>query len=124
VRWDLPEGLPRVWGDRHSLLQVLLNLVKNSERAMQNSPCKELAIAASAEGERVVLRISDTGSGVANPEHLFQPFQDGAEGAGLGLYLSRAFARASGGDLRFEPGPQCCFALDLIACATDEVEAL
>lgn len=121
VHWDLPEGLPRVWGDSHSLLQVLLNLVKNSERAMEDSPRKELTIRASAEGERVVLRVSDTGSGVANPEHLFQPFQDGAEGSGLGLYISRAFARASKGDLRFEPGPQCCFALDLTPCSRDEV---
>ena len=38
--WDLPETLPRVWADRHSLMQVLLNLTKNSERALENASLK------------------------------------------------------------------------------------
>jgi PAS domain S-box-containing protein len=118
VRWKLAEGLPRVWAEPHALLQVLLNLVKNSERAMQNSEAKELSVSASLEGERVVLRVRDTGSGVANPERLFRPFQPGAEATGLGLYLSRAFARAFEAELRYEAGHTgCCFALDLMPCA-------
>jgi PAS domain S-box-containing protein len=120
VRWDLPNGLPRVWADRHGLLQVLMNLVKNSQRAMQDVERKELAISAANERERVVLRVRDTGTGIANPEHLFQPFQDGAEATGLGLYLSRAFARAFRGDLRYEPDTAyCCFALDLLPVAEE-----
>jgi PAS domain S-box-containing protein len=122
--WDLPEGLPRVWGDRHSLLQVLLNLVKNSQRALQNQEPRELTISASIEGEQVVLRVRDSGSGVANPERLFQPFQPGAEATGLGLYLSRAFVRTFGGDLRYEPQPGCCsFALDLAPFAEQDSDA-
>ncbi|HEX6463108.1 MAG TPA: PAS domain S-box protein, partial [Vicinamibacterales bacterium] len=31
VHWDVPGDLPRVWADRHRLLQVLLNLMRNSE---------------------------------------------------------------------------------------------
>ncbi len=116
VRWELPKGLPQVWGDRHSLFQVLLNLVKNSERALSKSPHKELTVKASVNGARVVVRVGDTAGGVDHPEHLFQPFQDGAEGTGLGLYVSRAFARASKGDLRYEAAPACCFALDLTPC--------
>jgi signal transduction histidine kinase len=42
---------------------------------------------------------------VAAPERLFQPFQQGAEGSGLGLYISRAVVRSYGGELRFEPTP-------------------
>ena len=122
VRWNLPEGLPRVWGDRHSLLQVLLNLVKNSQRALEGQERRELRISAGIEGERVVLRVCDSGSGVANPERLFQPFQPGAEATGLGLYLSRAFVRAFKGDLRYEPGPTCCFALELTPFAEEENE--
>jgi PAS domain S-box-containing protein len=124
VHWDLPESLPRVWADRHSLLQVLLNLVKNSERALQAQEPRELTISASMEGERVVLRVRDSGSGVANPERLFQPFQPGAEATGLGLYLSRAFVRAFKGDLRYEPQPaSCCFALDLTPFAEEDSAA-
>ena len=34
VHWSIEEGLPAVWADRQSLMQVFLNLTKNSERAM------------------------------------------------------------------------------------------
>jgi two-component system sensor kinase FixL len=115
VLWDVPKTLPRVWAERHNLLQVLLNLTKNSQRAMQDQEMKEFRVSAGVEGERVVVRVRDTGHGIANPERLFQPFQEGAEATGLGLYLSRALVRTFNGDLRYEPGlPGCCFALDLV----------
>jgi C4-dicarboxylate-specific signal transduction histidine kinase len=124
VHWDLPQGLPRVLGDRHSLLQVLLNLVKNSQRALEDQEFRELSISACIEGEQVVLRVRDSGSGVANPERLFQPFQLGAEATGLGLYLSRAFVRAFKGNLRYEPQPACCcFALNLTPFTEEESAA-
>jgi C4-dicarboxylate-specific signal transduction histidine kinase len=117
-RWHVPHTLPRVWADRHNLLQVLLNLTKNSQRAMQDQPVKEFRVSACVEGERVVVRVRDTGRGISNPERLFQPFQEGAESTGLGLYLSRALVRSFNGDLRYEPGPPgCCFALDLVPSA-------
>jgi PAS domain S-box-containing protein len=118
IRWHVPKTLPRVWADRHNLLQVLLNLTKNSQRAMQDQEVKELRVSASVEGERVMVRVRDTGRGIANPERLFQPFQEGAEATGLGLYISRALVRTFNGDLRYEPGPPgCCFALDLVPSA-------
>jgi PAS domain S-box-containing protein len=117
-RWSVPQTLPRVWAERHNLLQVLLNLTKNSERAMQDQDVKEFGVSACVEGERVVVRIRDTGHGISNPERLFQPFQEGAQATGLGLYLSRALVRTFNGDLRYEPGPPgCCFALDLVPIA-------
>jgi PAS domain S-box-containing protein len=121
IRWELPEALPRVWADPHHLLQALLNLTKNSERAMRDQERKELTISASLEGERVVVRIRDTGRGLAAPELLFQPFQPGAEATGLGLYLSRAFVRAFKGDLRYQPeSTGSCFVVDLMACAEQD----
>ncbi len=114
VRWDVAESLPRVWAEHHNLLQVLLNLTKNSQRAMENEERKQLTVSASLEDGRVMVRVSDTGHGISDPEHLFQPFQEGAESTGLGLYLSRAMVRTFNGDLRYEPTPAgCCFALDL-----------
>jgi PAS domain S-box-containing protein len=117
-RWHVPKNLPRVCAERHNLLQVLLNLTKNSQRAMQDQEVKEFRVSACVEGERVVVRVRDTGRGIANPERLFQPFQGGAEATGLGLYLSRALVRTFNGDLRYEPGPPgCCFALELMPVA-------
>jgi len=102
---DVEPGLPMVWADRQSLLQVLLNLTRNSERAMTGRPIRELTITAACEGQRVAIRVRDTGCGVAHPERLFRPFQRQAEATGLGLYLSRAFMRSFRGDLRYEPDP-------------------
>jgi PAS domain S-box-containing protein len=114
VRWEIAVGLPAVVADRQSLLQVFLNLAKNSERALQGSNSPEIEIAAGFENGRVVVRFGDNGPGVANPEPLFQPFQRGAESTGLGLYLSRAFLRSFKGELRHEwQSRGCCFVLEL-----------
>jgi two-component system sensor kinase FixL len=114
VRWEIDADLPPVWADRQSLLQVFLNLVKNSERAMFNRDRRELTVAARSERQRVTVQIRDTGGGVVNPDRLFRPFQQGALASGLGLYLSRAFMRSFRGDLRYEPEQQgSSFIVDL-----------
>lgn len=116
TRWDIPEHIPAVLASRQSLLQVFLNLAKNSERAMSETEIKQLRISVSIKEARVVVQVSDTGHGVAAPERLFRPFQSGAEATGLGLYVSRALIRAFGGDLRYEPQPAgCCFRIELPA---------
>jgi two-component system sensor kinase FixL len=123
VRWEIALGLPPVVADRQSLLQVFLNLAKNSERALQGSTNPEIGIAAAFEKGRVVVRFRDNGPGVANPEPLFQPFQQGAEATGLGLYLSRMFLRSFKGELRYEwQSRGCCFVLELapMLAAADE----
>jgi two-component system, LuxR family, sensor kinase FixL len=114
VRWEIAPGMPAVLADRQRLMQVFLNLAKNSERALQGSKSPELQIAARFDGRRVVVRFHDNGPGVTNPDQLFQPFQKGAESTGLGLYLSRAFLRSFKGELRHAPQSSgCCFVLEL-----------
>jgi PAS domain S-box-containing protein len=114
IHWDVPEKLPHVWADRQALLQALLNLTKNSQRAMENVDRRELTIQVRPEDDHVSVHIIDTGPGVVSPERLFQPFQEGAEATGLGLYLSRAFLRAFDGDVVFEPrSAGCSFAIVL-----------
>jgi PAS domain S-box-containing protein len=102
-RWEIENDLPQVWADRQSLMQVFLNLTKNSERAMEDKERKELTVVARSEGLGVAIRFRDTGGGVAHPERLFHPFQTEAHSTGLGLYLSRAFMRSFKGDLHYEP---------------------
>ena len=103
---EMDSALPLVWADRQSLLQVFLNLTKNSQRAMINEDRRDLTITARFEKQRVTVRFKDTGCGVAHPDRLFRPFQHQAQATGLGLYLSRAFMRSFRGDLRYEPEPQ------------------
>jgi len=124
VRWEIPERLPRVLADRHGLLQVFMNLANNSQRALRESPQKDLTVSASCEKARVVVRFNDTGRGVEKPDQLFHAFHQASDGAGLGLYLSRALVRAFAGELRYEPQAYgCCFAVELIPATPAEAAA-
>jgi PAS domain S-box-containing protein len=100
---EMDDNLPAVWADRQSLFQVFLNLIKNSERAMLLEARRSITISARIEKPGITVRFRDTGCGVAHPQRLFSPFQQQAQAAGLGLYLSRAFMRSFRGDLRHEP---------------------
>jgi signal transduction histidine kinase len=118
IQWRQPESLPRVWADRQALLQVFLNIAKNSQRALERYKQKDFNVQASVDengaGDSVIIRFIDSGPGVSNPERLFAPFQPGAQASGLGLYLSRTFVRAFQGEIEYEPQPTgSCFAVIL-----------
>jgi PAS domain S-box-containing protein len=121
VRWNVPESLPAVWVDRHRLLQVLLNLVKNSARALEGAGAgeKRMDIVVAAARGGVSIRVTDSGPGIASTDKLFQPFQKGADSTGLGLYISRAFVRSFRGELRHDPTvPGCSFVIELAAAGS------
>jgi two-component system, LuxR family, sensor kinase FixL len=112
--WKIEGTQPIVWADRYGLIQVFLNLAKNSLRAMEDCGDRRLTVQASIDGEYFFVRINDTGPGIANSRGLFRPFQHGAEASGLGLYVSQAIMKSFGGDLAFEPRDQgCCFAITM-----------
>ena len=114
VRWHLAQSLPNVLADPHGLLQAFLNLAQNSHRAVQMSSIRELDITACVQDGKALTRFVDSGPGVDCPERLFQPFQQAADGTGLGLYVSRALVRSYGGDIRFQPHPGgACFVVEL-----------
>jgi two-component system, LuxR family, sensor kinase FixL len=116
AEWKTDPGLPLVWADRPSLMQVFLNLITNSIRAVARRPDRCLSVSARSHGDLVLVEFTDTGGGVARPEFLFRPFQAGADASGLGLYLSRAFLRTFGGELRYLPAPGgACFIVSLNA---------
>jgi two-component system sensor kinase FixL len=112
--WMLEPGLPPVWADQTNLIQVFLNLTTNSRRALSPKKDKMLSVSARSEGHRVLVEFIDNGGGVDKPEQLFHPFQTGAQQSGLGLYLSRAFMRSFGGELRYKALPSgACFIVEL-----------
>jgi PAS domain S-box-containing protein len=112
--WEVDENLPLVQADHHSLLQVFVNLARNSQQALESSPIREVRISTAQESDLVLVRFRDSGPGVTRPEELFRPFQTGAHAFGLGLYISRAILRSHGGGLRYEPQPHgSCFTVEL-----------
>lgn len=116
LNWTVPAELPPVQADRHSLFQVLLNLMKNSQRALETAKRKSIDITVSPTPDGVSIRFTDSGPGIPAGQKIFQPLQKGADATGLGLYLSRAFMRSFRGDLKHDPQhPGCSFVLELLA---------
>lgn len=109
-----------VAGDAGLLERVLANVVGN---ALSYTPDDtRVRIDASVSGERVLVRIVDTGPGVPAAQHgrLFEPFQrlgdvPQGEGIGLGLAVARGLTEAMGGTLTAEDtaGGGLTFILDL-----------
>ncbi len=123
VIWRTPPSLPKVRADRHTLLQVFLNLIKNSARALENANPKTIMIGAESSHDRVTVRVTDTGPGVGAPQYLFQAFQPAAQATGLGLFISRALLRRFGGDLTYDPPAKgSCFTITLVPVTQDREE--
>lgn len=122
LSWTVPENLPAVQADRHSLMQVLLNLTKNSQRALDAVAQKVIDVSVTLRGDGVSIRFTDSGPGIPAGQKIFQPLQKGADATGLGLYLSRAFVRSFRGELRHDAKHAgCSFVLEL-AMITDTTE--
>ncbi|MEU1282474.1 sensor histidine kinase KdpD [Streptomyces sp. NPDC005805] len=122
VGLDIPESLPMVAVDRGLLERAVANIVENAVK--YSPPGAPVAVAASALGDRVELRVVDRGGGVPDDakERIFEPFQrygDAPRGAGvgLGLAVARGFVEAMGGTLTAEdtPGGGMTMVLDLVA---------
>jgi two-component system NtrC family sensor kinase len=102
VRPQLADDLRPVMGDANQLVQVVVNLIGNAFDSLMGAGTIEIATSAS-DGD-VVLRISDSGSGIAR-EHLtslFDPFfttKAEGQGAGLGLAVSYAIVQEHGGKI-------------------------
>jgi two-component system, LuxR family, sensor kinase FixL len=114
--WEIADPLPPIRVDRSGLLQVFLNLTKNSRSALEKTSQGHIRIAAYYLDASVVIRITDNGPGISSAERLFQPFQPGASSTGLGLFVSRAIIRTFGGELHhLQPAGECSFIIELPA---------
>lgn len=87
--------------DPSQMQRALDNLIIN---AIQNTPADgTIAVDASRRDDSLLLRVTDTGPGIAEDirERLFEPFVTGrADGTGLGLAIVREIARNHRGDVR------------------------
>ena len=118
--------LPQLELDASYLRQALLNLVKNSESAMEKGG--RLDIEVFSDGDFVRIAVRDTGCGI-DQEHLakiFEPyFTTKASGTGLGLTVAYKIVKEHGGDMGVEStvGQGTCFTISL-PVPSDERTAL
>jgi PAS domain S-box-containing protein len=124
LAWSLGPEVPR-WlrGDAAKLRQILINLLGNAVKFTEAGSVDLMVRGRpSPAGWSLALEVQDTGPGIAPEDlaRLFTTFGQGSEGAakggtGLGLALSRKYARMLGGELevRTEWGRGSVFILTL-----------
>jgi two-component system sensor kinase FixL len=107
IRFAVDPGAALVLADKVQVQQVVLNLIRNAMDAMEDSPRRQIRIAARPVEEGMAeVSVADTGPGIAEEiaGQLFQPFvTTKASGMGIGLSISRTIVEAHGGRLWAEP---------------------
>jgi PAS domain S-box-containing protein len=117
VTTDVPAGV-RVAGNPTELREVLTNLILNAVDALPDGGL--IAISAAARGDRVVLTVRDTGTGMdaATQARIFEPFfTTKLSGSGLGLILVKNIVTNHHGEIAVvsAPGAGTTFTITLPA---------
>ncbi|MGB7730950.1 MAG: ATP-binding protein [Candidatus Acidiferrum sp.] len=124
IEIETEKNLPRVKGDFGQLQQVLLNLLENSQQAMQDSGKGSVLTlrTATARPGHVKLEVHDDGPGIpkALQPRIFDPFvttKPPGKGTGLGLAIVSGFVRKHGGNISVDslPGGGSRFVVELPA---------
>jgi len=118
---EIAPFLPNVTVDRHKVLQILVNVVRNAKRACEDSqrPDPQVTISATAAGDRIKISVADNGVGIP-AENFTRIFAHGfttrKDGHGFGLHSSALAAREIRGHLLVHsegPGKGATFTLEL-----------
>jgi len=103
-----PEHL-EIIADPDLIEHVLINLIKNSVQALENSSNGEIKLLAGInERGRAILKVIDNGPGIPaeTMDKIFIPFfSTKQEGSGIGLSISQRIIRAHGGSIWVQSNP-------------------
>lgn len=125
---SLDAAMPAAHIDKVQIQQVVLNLVRNAVEAMAQSPRRVLTVATEDQSGEAVVRVTDTGSGMAPEvvERLFEPFlTTKVTGMGIGLSICRSIIEAHGGRIWAVPNPDggTIFSFSIPAPPSEEDDA-
>jgi signal transduction histidine kinase len=105
VSISIPEVLPVIMGDHTRLMQVILNLLKNSIEAIDiNAAEKTISLSVSIESDMLVLQVRDNGHGFdekTGGQIFKRGFTTKASGSGLGLSNCRTIIESHDGTIDF-----------------------
>ena len=104
VTEEFEEALPPALGDSQQLQQVFLNILNNAYDAVQEAGRRgRIRIHTRRQEEMIEVTISDNGTGISDPERIFDPFyttKHAGKGTGLGLSICYGIVRAHGGEIQ------------------------
>jgi signal transduction histidine kinase len=118
---EFDSQVPEISTDRHKVLQILVNLVRNAKYACSESgrTDKKLTVRVTNGDDRVRIAVTDNGVGIA-PENLTRIFAHGfttkKDGHGFGLHSGALAAKEMGGSLKVHSagvGQGATFSLEL-----------
>lgn len=123
LKANLAENLPNIYWDEDKIEQVLTNLVDN---AIRHTPVGgTVTLHAAQEGDRIILEVEDTGSGIPEEDlpFVFERFYKADKartrgkksGTGLGLSIVKHLVNAHGGNVsvRSQLGVGTVFVVEL-----------
>ncbi|HEX2716676.1 MAG TPA: PAS domain S-box protein [Gemmatimonadaceae bacterium] len=118
---DLAPAIPPTWADPFQLQQVFLNLLTNSEQALEHwGGLRRMELRTSWEDDVIAIVLSDTGPGMSKDvaDQIFNPFyttKPVGKGTGLGLSISDGIVREHGGRILVtsSPGAGATFRVEL-----------
>lgn len=102
---QVPSDLPAAYVDRDQMMQVILNLIRNSMEAMPNGGTITVGAEYLGSSSEFRITIKDEGTGIA-PDHmekLFSPFfttKPVGKGTGLGLAICYGIVKMHRGQIR------------------------
>lgn len=131
LRVELPDEPLEIVTDPAKLRQIILNFAANATKFTGTG---EVALGADRVLDGFVVRVSDTGPGIAADmvDYIFEPFAQVSEGrtrasggTGLGLAIARRFADLLGAriDVTTQPGKGATFILRLPPTAPEQAHA-
>jgi two-component system, NtrC family, sensor kinase len=107
---EFAQDIPRAHVDRHKVLQILINVLRNAKYALAGGDKNDKRIVirvGMASPDRVRITIADNGVGIA-PDHLTKIFNHGfttkKDGHGFGLHSGANAAKEMGGTLTARSG--------------------
>jgi PAS domain S-box-containing protein len=104
VSEEFDETLQPALGDAQQLQQVFLNILNNAYDAVQETGRRgRIGIRTERDGNSVQVVVTDNGTGIADPQHIFDPFyttKQPGKGTGLGLSICYGIVRAHGGEIQ------------------------
>jgi PAS domain S-box-containing protein len=125
------EDVPPVQVDKHQVLLILVNVIRNAKYACDEAKDgeKRVTVRVRAANDSVLISVIDTGVGIPK-ENLNRIFNHGfttrPDGHGFGLHSSALAAKALGGSLHAEsagPGQGATFTLTLPFASPESLDA-
>ena len=102
IEESLDQDLPQCYANPNLIEQVILNLINNAAKAMENTyGTKNIKITSYLKNSSIIVGISDSGPGVPFEirDRIFDPFFSNKDGMGIGLSIVHRIITDHGGSL-------------------------